>query len=136
MSKYIFQIDDPPSSIEREFIARQLIRNLEKIEKFQIEQLYENRWVAVKVHTPGNLRKLFKNFKDKRFKLKHDKEGVCIYVSEIVTPMDVRMLTGEIIGKLRTMNDSKLTKVRRVIGASLWRLGRYVYPSSKGQENL
>jgi hypothetical protein len=127
MSNYLFQNDQEPSSIEREVIARQFVRSLERVDKFQVEQLYEDSWVALKVRTPGKLRKLFKRFKDKRYTLIHDNEGVFIYIDEKVTPIDVRMLIGEIIYKSRTINDSKLDTLRKAIGTSLWKLGRYIY---------
>jgi len=127
MTEYIFQKDQKPSSVDREVIARQLVRGLEKVEKFQIEQLYEDSWVALKVRTPGKLRKLFKNFADKRYTLIHDKEGVFIYISEEVTPINVRMLIGEIIFKLRTINDTRLDTFRKFIGRRLWQLGRSIY---------
>ena len=124
----LFQNNEPPSSLDREVIARQFVRTLEKVDKFQVEQLYEDSWVALKIRTPGKLRKLFKKFKDERYTLIHDKEGVFIYIDEKVTPIDVRMLIGEIIYKSRTIDDTRLDTLRKVISRGLRRFANYISP--------
>ena len=107
-SNYVFRNPQEPSTLEREIIARTLVRNLEKIGKFQIEQLSGESWTHLKVHAPDGLVKLFKRVKDKRLRPIIKGKYVYIYIDENVTSIDGRMFVGELIANLRNSNETAL----------------------------
>jgi len=129
MVKSVFSNQEPPNTIEREVIARQLVRNLEKIGKFQIEQLSGESWTHLKIHAPGKLVKLFKRVSDPKLRPIIKGEAVYVYISSEVTSMDVRLLTGELIKNSKTIDDSILTRTRKRLGVFVLQIARRIYPT-------
>ena len=62
----IFDLEDSVDIDEKDN-ARNLVRNLEKLGKFQIEQLSRESWTHLKIHAPDNLFKIFKERQIKSF---------------------------------------------------------------------
>lgn len=135
MVKSVFSNQEPPNTIEREVIARQLVRNLEKIGKFQIEQLSGESWTHLKIHAPGKLVKLFKRVSDPKLRPTIKGNAVYVYISSEVTPMDVRLLTGELIKNSKTIDDTIFTRIRKQLGVITLRLARTIYPSKQDNKN-
>lgn len=131
MVKSVFSNPEPPNIVEREVIARQLVRNLEKIAKFQIEQLSGESWTHLKIHAPGNLIKLFKRVKDKKLRPIIKGNVVYIYIDSNVTSMDVRLLTGELISNNKTINETTSTRIRKKIGVVILQLAKLIYPTKQ-----
>jgi hypothetical protein len=128
-TKYVFRNPELPGELEREIIARNLVRSLEKIAKFQIEQLSGESWTHLRVHAPGKLIKLFTRISDKRLKPIIKGTHVYIYIDSSVTSIDVRMLVGELIKNLKTIDESYVTKLRKAAGLLVLKLAKKLYPS-------
>ena len=131
MTNYVFRNPQAPLELEREIIARQLVRGLERVEKFQIEQLSGDSWTHLKIHAPGNLIKLFKRIKDKKLKPIIKGNSVIFYIDSSVTPINARMLVGELIANKRTINDTTLDTFRKKIGVYILTIAKNIYPNRK-----
>ena len=131
MTKYIFRNPQPPGDIEREIIARNLVRSLEKIGKFQIEQLYGESWTHLKIHAPDGLVALFKYLSDKRLKPTIKGQYVYIYIDDKVTSIDVRMLVGELIKNQKEGPRTITRRVRSFLGLLILKLAKRIYPTKK-----
>lgn len=131
MSKYIFRNIEEPKDIDRELVARNLVRNLEKLGKFQIEQLSGESWTHLKIHAPDNLITMFKYIKTKKYKPIIKGKYVYIYIDSNVTLLDVRMFIGELISFINTKNNKLSHRIRRKIGIFLFKLARIVYKPAK-----
>lgn len=127
--KYVFRNPEPPGELEREIIARNLVRSLEKIAKFQIEQLSGESWTHLKIHAPGKLINIFKRVSDKRLKPIIKGTHVYIYIDSSVTSIDVRMLVGELIKNFKTIDESYTTRLRKVAGLLALKIAKKLYPS-------
>ena len=79
-TKYVFRNPEPPGELEREIIARNLVRSLEKIAKFQIEQLSGESWTHLKILAPDGLVKIFKRISDKSLKPIIKGNNIYIYI--------------------------------------------------------
>jgi hypothetical protein len=131
MTNYVFRNPQAPLELEREIIARQLVRGLERVEKFQIEQLSGDSWTHLKIHAPGNLINLFKRIKDKKLKPIIKGNSVIFYIDSSVTPINARMLVGELIANKRTINDTTLDTFRKKIGVYILTIAKNIYPNRK-----
>jgi hypothetical protein len=135
MVKSVFSNPEPPSTLEREVIARQLVRNLEKIAKFQIEQLSGESWTHLKIHAPDKLVKIFKRVEDKKLRPIIKGNVVYVYIDSNVTPMDVRLLTGELIKNYKNINETKITYLRKKLGIAVFKLAKLIYPTKQDSSN-
>ena len=130
-TKYVFRNPEPPGEIEREIIARNLVRTLEKIAKFQIEQLEGESWTHLRVHAPDGLIKIFNRISDKRLKPIIKGNTVYFYIDSNVTSMDVRLLVGELIKNFKTIDETAITRARKLAGLLVLRLARKLYPTKE-----
>ncbi len=131
MTKYLFRNPEVPGQVEREIIARNLVRNLEKLGKFQIEQLSGESWTHLKIHTPDNLLKIFKGIKSTKHKPIIKGKYVFMYIDSNVTSLDVRMFIGELIACINTKNNKLSHRIRRKIGIFLFNLAKLIYKPKK-----
>ncbi len=131
MPKYVFRNPQPPGDIEREIIARNLVRSLEKIGKFQIEQEWEDSWTHLKIHAPDGLVKLFKRLEDKRLKPKIKGQFVYFYIDEAVTSMDVRLLVGNLIKNKKDINKTIMQRLRQSIALRVLTIAKTIYPTNE-----
>lgn len=128
---YIFRNPEPPGDIQREVIARNLVRGLEKIAKFQIEQLQGESWTHLKVHAPDGLVDLFKRISEEKLKPIIKGNAVFFYIDSNVTALDVRLLLGELIKNIRTKDETFVTRIRKRIGLLLLKVAKTIYPKKE-----
>ena len=131
MTKYLFRNPEVPGQVEREIIARNLVRNLEKLGKFQIEQLSGESWTHLKIHAPDNLLKIFKGIKSTKYKPIIKGKYVFMYIDSNVSLLDVRMFIGELIEGINTKNNKLSHRIRRKIGIFLFNLAKLIYKPKK-----
>jgi len=127
-NKYIFRNPEPPGELEREIIARNLVRSLEKIAKFQIEQLEGESWTHLKILAPDGLVRIFKRISNKSLKPIIKGNNVYIYIDSSVTSIDIRMLVGELIKNFKSIDESNYVKLRKKLALIVLRLARKLYP--------
>ena len=131
MTKYLFRNPEVPGQVEREIIARNLVRNLEKLGKFQIEQLSGESWTHLKIHAPDNLLKIFKGIKSTKYKPIIKGKYVFMYIDSNDSLLDVRMFIGELIECINTKNNKLSHRIRRKIGIFLFNLAKLIYKPKK-----
>ena len=127
-TKYVFRNPEPPGELEREIIARNLVRSLEKIAKFQIEQLSGESWTHLKILAPDGLVKIFKRISDKSLKPIIKGNNVYIYIDSSVTSIEVRLLVGELIKNFKTIDESNYTRLRKKLALIILRIAKKLYP--------
>lgn len=133
-TKYVFRNPEPPGEIEREIIARNLVRTLEKIAKFQIEQLEGESWTHLRVHAPDGLIKIFNRISDKRLKPIIKGNTVYFYIDSNVTSIDVRLLVGELIKNFKTIDETAMTRLRKSLAILVLQVAKKLYPTKERKD--
>jgi hypothetical protein len=128
---YKFQNRQPPGDLKREVIARQFVRNLEKIVKVQVQQLESDSWTHLRILTPGKLKTVFTKVSDPSLRLIQDESSVYVYFDENITPMDARNLIGEIIINYKRLKDPFWSRFRRNLAMKILQVAKLLYPKSK-----
>lgn len=130
-TKYVFRNPQKPGAIEREVIARTFCRNLEGINKYQIEQLYGESWTHLKIHAPGEMINVFKPINEKRLRPIIKGSYVYMYFDDDVSALDVRLLVGELIRNSKAAPETLMQKFRKTLALKLLRFARRIFPTKK-----